>query len=70
MNRAPTCVHHADVLNLKGTSYRLKNHQPVTSGAHWIHTTVALFSVGVNSLGTRCQKTVSVTRVEIRRLGY
>ena len=27
-------VHHADVLNLKGTSYRLKNHQSVTSGAH------------------------------------
>ena len=27
-------VHHADVLNLKGTSYRMKNHQPVSSKAH------------------------------------
>jgi DNA replication protein DnaC len=26
-------VHHADVLSLKGTSYRLKNHQPATDTA-------------------------------------
>jgi DNA replication protein DnaC len=27
-------VHHADVINLKGTSYRLKNHAPVSTEAH------------------------------------
>jgi len=27
-------VHHADVINLKGTSYRLKNHNPTTTEAH------------------------------------
>ena len=26
-------VHHADVINLKGTSYRLKNHGPATTEA-------------------------------------
>jgi DNA replication protein DnaC len=26
-------VHHADVINLKGTSYRLKNHHTVTTPA-------------------------------------
>jgi DNA replication protein DnaC len=24
-------VHHADVINLKGTSYRLKSHSPATT---------------------------------------
>jgi DNA replication protein DnaC len=24
-------VHHADVINLKGTSYRLKGHSPATT---------------------------------------
>ena len=27
-------VHHADVINLKGTSYRLKNHNPTATTAH------------------------------------
>ena len=27
-------VHHADVINLKGTSYRLKNYNPTTTEAH------------------------------------
>ena len=27
-------VHHADVISLKGTSYRLKQHQPAATTAH------------------------------------
>jgi len=47
-------VHHADVITLKGTSYRLKGHSTETTTTHQIHTTAALFSVGVNiALRTR-----------------
>ena len=41
-------VDHVDVISLKGNSYRLKQHQPTATTAHWNHTRVALFSVGVN----------------------
>ncbi|WP_416173012.1 ATP-binding protein [Cryobacterium sp. 5B3] len=27
-------VHHADVISLKGNSYRLKQHQPTATTAH------------------------------------
>ncbi|PRY69350.1 hypothetical protein B0I08_10222 [Glaciihabitans tibetensis] len=27
-------VHHADVISLKGTSYRMKNHQLPTTAEH------------------------------------